>query len=362
MDESQPMDPEEGTTDNGAANASHWPFPDFPALVRYRFMLEAVDDIRLPPYSGSAWRGLLGHGLRRAVCVTRQPRCDGCLLAGTCVYSTLFESPGGKLTSAAGLAVAPHPFVLVPDPAAPRQVAAGAQMSVGLNLLADAIQALPYLIHAMSQAGERGIGGARGRFRVFRVEQEPRLGAGDWEPVFDADTGTLTRLPATPPPAVPAAPSRVRLEFLTPLRVKRNGRLVGAQEFEIRDLLCHLGWRLAALQALYGRGGAPAQLRWQDCTVPEGLLLAKALRWQDWTRYSSRQEAEMQMGGLVGSLTLDGASLGSWWPGLWLGQWTHLGKATSMGLGCYRLADAASLPSACGPARSRNMGLEEPAV
>ncbi len=35
-------------------------------LARLRAELCTRDPIRLPPYAGSAWRGLLGHGLRQA--------------------------------------------------------------------------------------------------------------------------------------------------------------------------------------------------------------------------------------------------------------------------------------------------------
>lgn len=70
------------------------------------------------------------------------------------------------------------------------------------------------------------------------------------------------------------------------------------------------------------------------------------LEWQDWARYSSRQKTRMQVGGLMGSITLSGGDLASWWPLLWLCQWLHLGKFTSMGLGRYRLS-AASLPEQC---------------
>jgi hypothetical protein len=67
--------------------------PVLPDIARLRFRLEAIDPVRLPPFPGSALRGMLGYGLRRTACVTRQPVCDGCLLRGSCVYSTLFESP-----------------------------------------------------------------------------------------------------------------------------------------------------------------------------------------------------------------------------------------------------------------------------
>jgi hypothetical protein len=71
---------------------------------------------------------------------------------------------------------------------------------------------------------------------------------------------------------------------------------------------------------------------------------AQQLKWYDWTRYSSRQQTEMNMGGLIGSLQLDMQGLEPFWPYLWLGQWTHLGKGTSMGMGAYSIKPT-SLPT-----------------
>jgi len=69
------------------------------------------------------------------------------------------------------------------------------------------------------------------------------------------------------------------------------------------------------------------------------------LRWSDWTRYSSRQKTRMQLGGVTGRFVLSGEGLAEHWPVLWRGQWWHIGKTTSMGLGRYRI-EAASLPAA----------------
>jgi CRISPR/Cas system endoribonuclease Cas6 (RAMP superfamily) len=61
------------------------------------------------------------------------------------------------------------------------------------------------------------------------------------------------------------------------------------------------------------------------------------MEWFDWTRYSSRQETEINMGGLVGTVELCMNDLEDYWPYLWLGQWTHVGKGTSMGMGAYTI-------------------------
>jgi CRISPR/Cas system endoribonuclease Cas6 (RAMP superfamily) len=56
----------------------------------------------------------------------------------------------------------------------------------------------------------------------------------------------------------------------------------------------------------------------------------------------------MKMGGLVGELRLRGPGLATFWPALWHGQWVHLGKGTSFGLGAYRL-EAVGARGSMGP-------------
>ena len=60
------------------------------------------------------------------------------------------------------------------------------------------------------------------------------------------------------------------------------------------------------------------------------------LRWFDWGRYSQRQQQEMQLGGLLGNVQLQG-DLAPFVELLYLGQWLHVGKNATMGLGGYRL-------------------------
>ena len=43
------------------------------------------------------------------------------------------------------------------------------------------------------------------------------------------------------------------------------------------------------------------------------------------------------MGGLLGTVDLSGEGLAPFWPFLHLGQWTHAGKGTIMGLGHYQI-------------------------
>ena len=43
------------------------------------------------------------------------------------------------------------------------------------------------------------------------------------------------------------------------------------------------------------------------------------------------------MGGVHGVFTISSHQGKQLWPMLWLGQWTHIGKLTTMGLGRYEM-------------------------
>ncbi len=313
--------------------------PDrFPALARFRFQLRALDPIELPEYAGSAWRGLLGHGLRRTACVTRQPTCAGCLLTHTCVYSLLFETPPPPGQDLTGFTAVAHPYVLDLDPRMPRRYPTGDNLELGITLIGAANAQVPYLIHALGNAGQQGIGRDHGRFALNAVQRETVPGSGAWVPVYTAGSGEYHKRPATPLiPPPPPAPGAARLRLLTPLRVKRDGHFIAPRGFTLDDLLRHLYSRLQRLVTLYG--GHPETFEQsRAAALLDGLALQDCrLRWHDWTRYSSRQGSLMQLGGLLGELTIHGPTLPALWPALWVGQWTHLGKGTAFGLGAYRL-------------------------
>ncbi|MFN3595527.1 MAG: CRISPR system precrRNA processing endoribonuclease RAMP protein Cas6, partial [Thiobacillaceae bacterium] len=93
--------------------------------------------------------------------------------------------------------------------------------------------------------------------------------------------------------------------------------------------------RIALLHEFHGAGRLDldfTQLKQQAAAIDSH----KRLRWQDWTRYSSRQQKKMDLGGVVGEWRLVG-DLSPFAPFLHLGQWLHVGKEATFGLGGYRL-------------------------
>ena len=171
---------------------------------------------------------------------------------------------------------------------------------------------------------------------------EQGLGSGDWHQVFDAESRQYRRPIGAAPRCLGEAPAGViRVHLQTPLRIKRRGHFVRAADFTPGDLLRNLFSRLASLATFYGSSDEPFEWTGHVPCATELDMIARDLAWIDWTRYSSRQRTSMEMGGIVGTLTLEGPGIQALWPMLWLGQWTHLGKGTSFGLGRYRVLDAA---------------------
>lgn len=305
------------------------PTAPFPAQ-RYRLEYTVERALHLPEYAGSVLRGLFGRALRQVACITRAPTCEGCPLLRSCPYPAIFDTPPPADARRVYTQV-PHPYVIEPPPWGRRVYEAGEPFAFELVLLGPALAQLPLVLVAWQRALAARIGPADGAARLERlwVAGEPTAIAG-------AD-GAIRAHAQTLPPAPPAAPPV--LEFTTPLRLTRNGHALGCAHIAAPDLLLALLRRVAALCEM--QLGRPLAVDFTALgAAARRIELDKALHWRDWTRRSARQQQAMTVGGALGRVTLLGSAvdLHAWWPLLHLGQWLHVGKLASFGLGGYRLA------------------------
>jgi hypothetical protein len=306
----------------------------FPA-ARYQLQCITEQPIHLPEYAGSALRGAFGHALRQTACVTHQPDCSACALYRSCAYPAVFETPPPLDYPRRQLTQVPQPFVVEPPPWGERAHAAGSPLDFSLVLIGPALTQLPLVLLAWRRALQRGLGPQQGTARLAAVHVE-----GDPEPVMDPASGRVRpHAQRIALPAPQAAPRSITLMFDTPLRLQRNGQVIGLGELTPQLLLMALLRRVAHLVELQLGGTLGVDFAALN-THAAAITGSHQLAWRDWTRHSSRQQQRMVLGGVVGPWTLQG-DLAPFWPLLHLGQWLHLGKNATFGLGRYRLLDAA---------------------
>lgn len=308
--------------------------------VYFQFILKAREALYLPPYKGSAIRGGFGASFRRVCCTMKDHDCYNCTLNQTCPYAYIFETP--KIADseiqhqAANL---PHPFIIEPPATTQTEFQQGDQLTFGLVLIGKSISFLPYFVYTFDQLGRMGLGRGRGKFELTKVYAMDDLFKQDKTQVYDSQSQILngnykvwnfedvrSLLPLN-------NSESIRIQLVTPLRIVQKKKLVDNLPFDlfVRTLLrrisllgrihCESDWDLPYQEII--------EQAEQDVHMVESDLT-----WVDWERYSTRQKKRMKLGGIIGTITYEG-QLPPFLPFIYLGQFIHIGKNTTFGLGKY---------------------------
>ena len=309
-------------------------------IARYRFSAVVQQSLQLPDYAGSLLRGQFGAALRQVACMTRQPTCTGCPLLQTCPYTRIFEAPPPAKGQHAlqNFSQIPNPYVMEPPAPGARMLQAGEPLVFHMVLIGHAIDQLALILFALQRALAHGL--TRQRVPAELLHVHCLDAAGMAQPVWSREQPALTEHAAAL--HAPAAPSGLRaltLHIHTPLRLQQQGRPLGVSELTPRSLVAALARRIALLMEFHAGQPSWGEAARVATRQAHELTDQRDLRWHDWTRYSSRQQQEMTLGGVLGQWTLNGSSetLTTLWPWLWLGQWLHAGKNATFGLGGYTL-------------------------
>jgi hypothetical protein len=181
--------------------------------------------------------------------------------------------------------------------------------------------------------GRLGLGRQRGKFSLQSVYNEQN------EEIYQTVSGVLrNQLPVHQPGDFISqnASHSLRLTISTPLRITELGKVCHHLDFPL--LLRNILRRASLLAEIHTPQKWPLDYSTILANTSRIETKSTQLRWWDWERYSNRQQRRMQMGGLVGELKLHG-DLAAYWPLLKLGEYIHVGKNTTFGMGKMTIYD-----------------------
>ncbi|MBI5208303.1 MAG: CRISPR system precrRNA processing endoribonuclease RAMP protein Cas6 [Candidatus Firestonebacteria bacterium] len=268
--------------------------------------------------------------------MTRDKECSECMLKLKCVYSAIMESPVPENhPHSHKYKNSPHPYIIVPSLTRNRYFNPGDTLSFDFTLIGKANDYLPYFVYAFTEMGKLGIGRDRGRFDVISVEElrfdgqaieiyndkDKILKNPDNRIIYDFFINDKTQT------------DEITINFETPARIKINDNLSKDLPFEI--LIKRLSERVALLAHFHCGAELCNFEEFADDAINIEIV-DNRLEWLDWVRYSARQDTKMNFGGCVGKITYKG-DLRKYMPLLKLGEHIHVGKATTFGLGKYRI-------------------------
>lgn len=322
-------------------------FDDF-RIARYELVLEAGQQgLNLPVYKGSTLRGGFGNVFRRICCSQPTGQCSNCLVNQTCPYARIFEpSPPPDAVVLKKYSNIPRPFVIEPPLEEKTVYQPGEQLTFGLVLIGQAIAYLPYFVLAFKELGQIGLGKGRLPYTLREV-RACLFGRGEDAAVYQAghnrvllvdNAVTLAELLQLSVNQRQCGIGHViSIDFCTPTRLKYDQALVSDLDFHV--LIRNLLRRISTLYYFYHDqepGSENVDYRELTEAANEIKTTASKLQLMDWERYSHRQDARVNMAGLVGEVSYEG-KIEPFWPILVLGELIHVGKGCVFGLGKFEI-------------------------
>ena len=304
----------------------------------FNFTIEFIEYAKLPAYKGSMFRGAFGWAFRNAVCVTNEKSCDNCNLQQMCAYFLVFETeiPQNNLWFLKGVKKLSHPFVIHPPIEQLREYHKSDILNVGLTLFGNYISLLPHFVKTFKQMGESGIGVDRRKYKLIKVTNT--IDSDHSNIIFDQSNTAIKEkyniIPLGDNSKLENV-SEITLEFITPARFQKAGKVLTHQSSVTFDLIYNsLLRRYYTISRLFCNGSEddyPDPLDTSNIKVKSNNL-----HFHEWERYSARQNKKVELGGFIGSITLEG-DLTSFIPLLKAGEKINIGKNTVFGLGKYKM-------------------------
>jgi hypothetical protein len=310
-----------------------------------RFEFSAQEPLFFPRgKAGNILRGAMGLHFRRVACVADCHDAKSCDLRHSCPYAKVFEptSISTKITpSPSGLADWPRPFVFRARQLDGCTVAVGQPFHFDLHVFTPERDVLGYFVATFAALAREGLGPRRGKAELLRVR---RLSGGGVPEQTLYERSVQMTIAAVQPVSFdltsrPDAPTRIRVDFLSPTELKHEHRIAGRPEFPI--LFGRIRDRISTLSRLYGAGPLDIDYTGTNARAQSVQMTSCHLRRQETERRSTRTGLAHSIGGFLGTAEYEG-DLAEFVPWLEAGRWTGVGRQSVWGKGEIQLSSRES--------------------
>jgi hypothetical protein len=303
------------------------------AFQVFEFVLQPEERIVFPHFKGNVFRGSMGKALRRLTCASGLDDCKDCLLSNNCIYSRIFESfnPGVNQSILGKVEKAPHPFIIDVNEKNQLEYSRNREIRFRLTLIGEAMKYISYFILAFIDIGESGIGRTRGCFKIKQVW------SGGQE-IYNAHKKKITldfdSIPGSRFMGEKWDKGCLDISLETPLRLKYDQRFQKQITFPM--IVSNLLRRVYLLANHYCGGPASVDMKELIEMSKKVVLVNSEIYWHQQERYSYRQNRGVSMAGVSGTLDFEG-DFNPFIAFLRIGEYLHLGKGTSFGLGKIKI-------------------------
>ena len=295
--------------------------------IRLKFRAEILEDTELPSAKISALRGGMGEALLVQNCVSDR-KCDNCMFMQACpINHTLYTYMAKKPAYVTGKESIGY---LIECEDYSTDFKKGSCLEFYLILFGESIVYFNLYYQAFCQLGRTGIGKHRSRFCVREVQNS------DGERIIDGNRVDMAKYKmcvlndyiSKRKNELGNLKEGCTLVFLTPLSMKYQKQYMN--KFISEALLQGVARRIQMLNYYIGR-----EARWSDFSKYP-TIRSQTVKKESIKRYSSTQDAEIELRGITGTIRLQDVSE-ECADYLIAGEITHIGKNTSFGFGKYYL-------------------------
>jgi len=268
----------------------------------YEIRVEIESNIKPPYFIGSTIRGSFGYALKKVTCINPKFNCTDCFAKDECLYYDFFEKQNGYHKYRFDITLG------------------GENFNFGLYLFDSASLRVAFILSSIEKMlKEVGLTKDRYKFNKFYIYLNNTL-------IYDGEFRSLKLSPKKiyfPP----NYPSNIKIDILSPIRIKKNNRLL-RENIELEDILTSIYKRKEKIFNNKETFKLPY--------TPTYRVSLKKLTHKRLNRRSNRQNTKMGMDGIVGEIFIMDIDRKSF-ELLKVGEIIGVGKQCVFGLGKIKI-------------------------